>query len=840
MKHFIFAISLAFSLQMGFAQLKSPEAFLGYPLGSRYTPHYQLVNYFKHVAEAVPSMVKLQQYGETNEHRPLYLAYVSAPQNSNRLEEIRMNNLRLAHIAKDKMAPTTDAPAVLWLSYNVHGNEPSSSEAAMRTLFELADAQNSQTKAWLQNTVVIIDPCLNPDGRDRYVNWYNSMEGTIANPSLNAREHREPWPGGRTNHYNFDLNRDWAWQTQQESEARLKMYQQWMPQIHVDFHEQGINNPYYFAPAAEPYHESISKWQRDFQATIGRNHARYFDQNNWLYFTREIFDLFYPSYGDTYPLYSGAIGMTYEQAGGPAGGLASQTYEGDTLTLLDRINHHFTTGMSTIEVASKNGNQLLKEYKKIFDDAVLGNSGKFKTYVVKNNPGDEQRIAALLELLDENGISYGSASGSLKGFNYQNKKEESFSIDANDIVISSAQPRAVLLGVLFEPESKLVDSITYDITAWALPYAYGLEAYASTQKVNVSPGTATSFMPGTATDAYAYVVPWTGLAAVKVASTLMQKGIRLRFAEAPFEASGKSFGRGSFIITKKGNEKFGSQLWSTVLDIANAHKVRIAAVQSGMVDKGFDFGSGYVRPLKNPRVLLFTGEGISPNAAGEVWHFFDKELKYPVTLANATDFSRINWNEVDVVIMPDGRYKFLNDKQQASAFGEWIQRGGRVVALESAVAQLGKQEWSTLKSPEKPEGDTDKKNNPYAALQSYAERDRSALSTMTTGSIYKVDIDNTHPLMFGYPKYYYTLKMDDAVYNFFDGSGWNAGTIKKENLVAGFVGYKLNAQLKDGLLFGVQQLGDGSVSYLADNVLFRGFWENGKLMFCNAVFMVGQ
>ncbi len=240
----------------GYSQLKSPEEFLGYKIGTRYTPHWKVVSYFQYVAQALPKSVKLQQYGETNEASSIILAFISSEENISNLESIRLNNLRLANLAKDKMMPSENAPAIVWLSYNVHGNETSSSEAAMLTLFALIDPNNTQTKEWLKNTVVIIDPCMNPDGRDRYVNWFNSVVGYQYNPRIDAREHREPWPGGRTNHYNFDLNRDWAWQTQVESQQRMKVYNQWMPQMHVDYHEQGINQPYYFAPAAQPYHEA--------------------------------------------------------------------------------------------------------------------------------------------------------------------------------------------------------------------------------------------------------------------------------------------------------------------------------------------------------------------------------------------------------------------------------------------------------------------------------------------------------------------------------------------------------------------------------------------------------
>ncbi|NCU04319.1 MAG: zinc carboxypeptidase, partial [Chitinophagaceae bacterium] len=361
------------------AQLQSPDQFLGYKAGTRYTPHWKVVSYFQHVAANAPKTVKLQQYGQTNEGRPLMVAYLSSEENMNNLEAIRVNNLRLANLTKDKAAPNENAPAIVWMSYNVHGNETSSSEAAMMTVYALVDPANAKTKEWLKNTVVVLDPCINPDGRDRYVNWFNSVVGVKANPRMDTREHRDPWPGGRTNHYNFDLNRDWAWQTQVESQQRLKLYNQWMPQIHVDYHEQGINEPYYFAPAAEPFHEVITQWQRDFQTTIGKNHAKYFDANGWLYFTKLRFDLFYPSYGDTYPTYNGAIGMTYEQGGGPAGGATALTEEGDTLTLLDRATHHFTTGLSTVEISSINAGKLITEFRKFFNRGVSTGFGEYKT-----------------------------------------------------------------------------------------------------------------------------------------------------------------------------------------------------------------------------------------------------------------------------------------------------------------------------------------------------------------------------------------------------------------------------------------------------------------------------
>ena len=820
-----------------FAQLQSPEQFLGYKIGERFTPHHKIVDYYRHVAQAVPTQVKLQSYGKTYEGRELLVAYVSAPQHIANLESIRTNNLSLAQ--QGASGTTASMPALVWLSYNVHGNEASSSEASLMTLYELVNPANTQTKTWLQNTVVVLDPCLNPDGRDRYVNWFNSVVGKNANPLMAGREHFEPWPGGRPNHYYFDLNRDWAWQTQIETQQRVALYNQWLPQVHVDFHEQGINSPYYFAPAAEPFHEAITPWQRSFQETIGRNHAKYFDKEGWLYFTKESFDLLYPAYGDTYPTYTGSIGMTYEQAGGGGGGRSGAAViiaTGDTLTLHDRALHHHTTGLSTVEVASLNAAKLLSEFQQFYKGTVQNGAGIYKSYVIKYAPGDAQRLQSLLTLMQKNGIKVTRGKGNgLRGYNYSNGKEESFSIAENDIVISTQQPKGVLVNVLFEPKTKLIDSATYDITAWSLPYVYGLNAFATRQAVAAGSEVAPITVNNPVTDAYGYVIRWEGVPSVKLATALAQKGIQMRFNEEPFTAAGQEFGRGAIMILKTGNQYY-SGLWDTVRQMANRAGVQLTAVTSGWVDKGYDFGSSRVRPLHPRKVAVLVGEGVSSIGAGEVWHFFDQQLDYPVTLINTTDMARVDWKNFDVLVMPDGRYNFLTDKTAVESFRSWISGGGNVVALEGAVAQLARLDW-TIKSKKEDSNDT---KDPYDAVRRYENRERDYISGTTPGSIYKVALDNSHPLGFGYPNYYYTLKQDGAIYEFIKEGGWNVGVLKKDNNVAGFVGTKLANRLQDGMLFGTQEIGSGNITYLTDDVLFRSFWQGGKLMFCNAVFLVGQ
>ncbi|MFD0795215.1 M14 family metallopeptidase [Mucilaginibacter litoreus] len=825
----LFALLCAFNAFS--QQIQNPAEFLGYKSGEKFTPHYRIVEYFKYVA-GLAKNTRLQQFGTTNEGRPLMAMFIASDENIGRLEEIRHNNLRLAGM--ESGTPTTNTPVITWLSYNVHGNEPASSEAAMWMLYNMVNPANTKVQAELKNMVVVIDPCLNPDGRDRYINFYNSVAGAMPDANPGSREHAEPWPGGRVNHYYFDLNRDWAWQAQKETQARVGLFNQWLPQVHVDFHEQGYNSPYYFAPAAEPYHKDITQWQRDFQVVIGKNNAKYFDQNGWMYFTKQEFDLLYPSYGDTYPLYNGSIGMTYEQ-GGIGAGLAVVTRSGDTLTLAQRLEHHLTTGLSTVEVASANAQKLITEFKKFYDNSRLNPPGDYKTYVIRND--NNEKIEQLGKLLSRNGIQYGYglANKSVTGYNYFSGVNEQYQVGPNDLVVNAYQPKSVLLHVLLEPKTFIPDSATYDITAWALPYAYGLQAYGLKEGYKPAKSSISMVKPAipATTKAYAYVSAWQSIADVKFLSALLKKGIKVRYSELPFDAAGKHFTAGSLLVTRAGNDNIDFD--RTVTQIANELGHELVPLSSGFVDKGSDIGSYNVKFIRKPKVALVTGDAVNSEAMGEIWHFFEQQIGYPVTLIRFQDVGRIKVSDYDVLILPDGRYSDLaTDNLQA-----WVREGGKLIALESAVGALVDKKGFDIKNKdEKSDSKTDVKTKEIKRV--YADRDRDALRSSIPGAIFKLNIDNTHPLAFGLPKYYYSLKLSDDIYAPLDDDGWNVGTVGKNAYVAGFAGYQSKQKISDGLLLGVQEEGRGSVVYMVDDPLFRSFWENGKLLFSNAVFMVGQ
>ena len=819
-------------LLYGQKSIQSPSQFLGYELGSQFTPHHKVVDYLQHVAHH-SDRVMADTYGTTYEGRDLYYLVVTSPQNQNRLEEIRKSNLRRTGLISG--TPDENQPAIIWLSYNIHGNEASSSEAAMKTLYTLAHASSVDIVNQLQHSVVIIDPMLNPDGRDRYVYWYKQASGVHPNANPAVWEHQEPGPGGRVNHYLFDLNRDWAWQTQKETKQRVTVYNQWMPQIHVDFHEQGKDDHYYFAPAAKPFHKAITQWQSNFQTTIGKNHSSYFDNQGWLYFTKEIFDLFYPSYGDTWPTFNGSIGMTYEQAGHSLGGLAVKTDDLDTLTLKERIEHHYTTGLSTIEITAKNRREVLKNFSSYFDQTIANGSGQYASFIISGDNNEEDKKIQLLDYLDNQQIQYGRPEdlGTYKAFSYQDNKQVKVSVKPNDIIIRTRQPKGILARVLFEPEPALADSLTYDLTAWALPYAFGINTYATKDDIKTSQfeDDQLRYTPQNTYDkeTYAYLADWRTIDDVQFLAALLQQNYRVRAAETRFSISGTSYDRGTLIITRLGNEPFDEKL----IGLANTFKRKLTPVNTGYVDSGNDFGSESIRFLTKPNVAVLAGENISAYRFGEVWHFFDQQISYPLDIIKSKTFDTTTLHEYDVIILPSGNYSAIFETHDTERIKNWVQGGGTLIALERANQFLAEQESFGLNLKKTEVDDSPPKQELFYL------RNREAISRMNPGSIFKVSLDHSHPLGFGYDSTYHTLKTGTQSYNLLS-SGWNVGVLNENPLVSGFAGHEVRKNLEKSLVFGVQPMGAGSVIYFADNPLFRAFWHNGKLLFANAVFMVGS
>ncbi len=824
-------LSLIFSYSST-AQVQHPREFMPHKFGEEFTPHHRLVDYFYHVGQQSPR-VQIFEYGRTNQKRPLLYAIVTSPENHANLDAIRMNNLISAGLTEGETKSELKK-SIVWLSFGVHGNEAGASESSMTTIYALASGDDKEVEAWLDKTIVIIDPCINPDGSNRYTNWIINTTGNFKNPSVLDNEHREPWPSGRVNHYYHDLNRDWAWATQIETQHRLELYHKWLPHVHADFHEMYPPSPYFFAPAAEPFHTYISDWQRELQLNIGKNHASHFDKNKWLYYTREQFDLFYPAYGDTYPTFNGAVGMTYEQAGHAVSGRSYLLENGDTLTLQDRIDHHTTTALSTVEISALKYKEITEEFKSYFEDAIQAPTGKYKNYIIQNNGSTD--IEDFLKLLDRHHIFYGqlSAAGKVSGYCFPEFSNTSFSYKGGDIIVPVKQPHGTMVQVLLEPKSKLVDSITYDITAWSLLAAYGLEAVATERELEYENYKLPQKRSSQVAPAYAYAIRYQGWSSARLIAELQSNGIKLRVANKRFTNSGHSCDRGTFVITETDNKR--KDLIQYLNKLTAKYNCEILALKTGFSERGPDIGSDDIALVQNPSILIVGGKGTSQYNFGQIWQFMDEDLKLPYTMVLEEHLSRLDLKEFETIIFPEGYYPNVKENTLTKLV-KWVNNGGKLIAFGTSISVISRENGfsiSLTKESEKPKTSREEDND---KLERYEAALRNGVSNKIPGAIVRLQIDDSHPMGYGIGPYYASLKTSSYVIPHQENT-WNVGFIAEDLLYTGFIGKRIEDKLKNSNSFFVKDQGQGHVIGLIDNPLYRSFWHKGKQVLFNAIFMV--
>jgi len=523
----------------------------------------------------------------------------------------------------------------------------------------------------------------------------------------------------------------------------------------------------------------------------------------------------------------GAIGMTYEQAGGGMGGLGVDTDHGYELTLVDRVAHHKTTGLSTVEIASENALKLNTEFKKFF---TLKNF-KYKSYVLKNENKD--KTDRIISLLNKHEINYEYANkGTIKGYNYQTQAESRMLLSSTDLVIHTQQPKGKMVKVLFEPNAKLSDSLTYDITAWSLPYAHGFKAMASTNKVSSRKDIIVDTTQiKIEENAYAYLSKWNSLEDASFLAELLHKNIRVRFSEKDFSVEGNSYKKGTLIILQadnKKNEKFNNQLTS----IARNNNRNIIPVNTGFVTTGKDFGSSSVKPINKQKIAVISGKGTSSLSFGEIWHFFETQLHYPLTALDTDYINRVDLNKYDVLIIPNGYYSTILNKSGLEKINNFAQGGGTVIAIGSALRSFANKDGFALKSKKS----NSSEENSTVNLTSYKDTRRNRANNLITGAIFRSTVDDSHPMAFGYNNAYFSLKLNNASYEYLQNGNNIAYFDENTKKYAGFAGQKALNNISKSLLFGEERKGSGSIIYMVDNPLFRSFWDNGKLFFVNAIF----
>ena len=832
-KSIIAGLSLVIiSISLTAQEVRSPEQYLGYAPGSRFTLHHAVDEYFRYIAEVSPKAHYLS-YGTTYEGRPLGVCFVSSPENLANLEQIRLANIRQTGLGSgDSKAETVP---FIWLAYNVHGSEPAGTETAMKVLYSLVMGDYPGSDEWLKNSIIIIDPCQNPDGRDLFTVRYLRAQGFPPNTDPNAWEHNQGWPSARLNHYLFDLNRDWSWHVQQETRMRMKLYNSYMPQVHADFHEMGSGSTFFFPPGAEPWHEVMTPWQREYQKITGKSISEIFDAENKLYFTKDNFDLFCPSFGDTWPLFNGAMGFTLEQGGGAQAGLALNRKERDTLTLTQRIEGHYLASMAVIRTACENRVRLMKEFYDFFRTAETNPPFKYKTIIIKGT-NDPSALQSLKELLESNQIRYSSPrvnGKKLVAFDYRSNKEGTVTAEKGDLIVSAYQPQGRLVQVLFEPDSYASDSLSYDLTAWALPYVYNIEAYATAEKV--MPETrdhnpeADAGADTVTVKPYAYAAAMKGYGELKFLAQLYKAGLNVRYAVKPFTMNGRIFDRGSVVVAR-GDNLSVADFDLKVKAAATSGGTTIVPLSSGMVSEGKDLGSDYFPVKSAPSIIMAGGEGTS-STFGEIWFFLERELEFPVTIIEADQLATANLNEYDILILPGGNH--TKAKDQIMAF---INRGGRVIAIESAVSLFQAEKTTALAKAIDAKDAEEKKNvktnsADTTLLTRFDDQRRISATERSAGAIFRVKLDDTHPYASGMGKEWFIMKRNVG-FPFLEKAN-NIGYITDDKPVAGFSGYKFNKKVKNTDVIASERIGKGEVIYISDDPYFRAYWKSGRVLLGN-------
>jgi hypothetical protein len=683
--------------------IPSIEDVLGYSPGEKITWHRDAIKYFEALAQAAPDRVILKEYARSWQDRELIYAVISSPQNLEKIESVKAGMQRLSDPRDTDESKASniipDQPAVTWLSYGVHGNEISSTDASMLTAYHLlASRSDPRVADIMRNTVVIIDPMQNPDGRDRFIHQFTTAEGLTPDSDRNSAEHDEPWPGGRTNHYLFDMNRDWFIQTQPETIGRAKAMLEWYPVAYVDAHEMGSDGTYYFAPEAVPYNPHLAEDQTASLQIFGRNNARWFDEFGIDYFTREVYDAFYPGYGASWPSYFGSVAMTYEQAS--TRGMVFRQYDGNELHYRETVRNHFVTSLSTAETVAANREKFLYDFYNYRVSAIEeGQNEDVRSYIlpVQDDQAAVNKLAGLLSRQDVE-VNRALARFSACGQSYE----------AGTYVIRTDQPAKRFIRTLMdldvpmaedflaEQERRRADNLPdeiYDVTGWSLPLMFNIQSNTCNR---VPSGdfelTGTDLFQAGSVDggqaSVSYIVPWGEATAVRFLANALQAGIALKSNDKGFTNNGNEYPAGSLIVDVADNAE---NLFSTVTEIAEKTGARVVAVNDSWVTDGPNFGSGNVVRHNEIKIAMAWDEPTASYSAGNTRFVIERQFDYPVTPIRVDRLRTANLNRYQVLILP-----VMNGAGYKSALGQigiqniktWVRQGGVLISLGNATRFL--------------------------------------------------------------------------------------------------------------------------------------------------------
>lgn len=823
---------------------------LRYDWGQDISSHLQISIFLESLAQAAPDRTRLVNYGLTYEGRTLNYLVISSPENIARLDEIQANIQKLSdprtcdQASADEIAKSN--PAIVWLAYCVHGNEISPSDSALLTAWHLLADRREETQNRLKDLVVIIDPLQNPDGRDRFVNVFRETRGLFGQSNPNANEHTERWPGGRFNHYWFDMNRDWFRHSQREVRAKVAAFLDWYPQIYVDSHEMGANSNYYFSPPADPKNPYLLPTQHDWFSRMGMHQAKWFDQYGFGYVTREMFDAFYPGYGSEWPTLQGGLGILWEQAS--ARGLVVDRDDETQLTYHDGVRHNYISGLATIEFAAANRERLLRDfYHSRLRSVELGSEGPVRHYFLLNDgPG---RAAELARLLVRNGIEVRTLDEAVlaAGTNIASGTESETRIPAGSFHVPVAQGAGRLLRSLMDQnvemdekflrrqlernELGLADEI-YDVTAWSLPLSFDVPCIQTGEievKSTVWDPVVTTGEPDFAAAKVAYLIPGSD-GAMQALSWLIQKGVRTHVSDESFRINDRDYERGTLIVKVSGN---GPDLEAVVREAGRKFPVSIVPVDTAYVQQGVHMGGPDVHWVKPPKVLLVVNEPTS-ESCGHTWHLFDEKLAYPTTRVKGEDFSRVRLADFNTVILPDGSYSANNGfgKARADELRAWVEQGGTLVTMRGGTAWAADPENGLLKNL------VVKRKVELPGERKEEDKTEMVRPDNVPGAFFRTSVFQKHWVTFGYrPELdiFYSGSLIISPTGETEGRSLVSFAAKDKLLASGFC-WATSQDLMAETPYAVYRgIGDGHLVSFTDDPNFRAMYPALQRLFINAV-----
>ncbi|MEN8852369.1 MAG: M14 family metallopeptidase [Candidatus Arcticimaribacter sp.] len=797
--------------------IPTPTEVLGHEVGKWHVSHDKLSEYMRTLA-AASDRIQIENRGKTYEDRPLFLLTITSEKNHKKLDQIKADHIALTEPG-GKNLDTSTMPAVVYQGFSIHGNEPSGANAGLLVAYHLAASQSDEVAQLLENTVILFDPSFNPDGLQRFSQWANTHKAQNITPDSNDREYNEAWPRGRTNHYWFDMNRDWLPVQLNESKARIASFIDWLPNVLTDHHEMGTNETFFFQPGIQSRVNPLTpKKNQELTMAIGKFHEKALNKIGSLYYTEEDFDDFYYGKGSTYPDVNGSIGILFEQAS--SRGHAQESANG-LLTFPFTIRNQFTAALSTLEAANELRKDLLDYQRDFYNNARAEGLKNREKAIVFGNQKDASSSYRLAEVLMRHDIKVHRLNKNLQKDGKQFPQENSF-------IVPLTQKKQRLVQAIFSTQTAFKDSLFYDVSAWTLSHAFDVNM-TKVRDLNTAGEELTQIerpkVKNVEQATYAYLFEGHGYLTPKAIYQLLDAGVRVKVGMQAFSLEGRSYDYGSIMVPVANQAVSEKELYTLMQEVASAAEINIHSVSTGLT-RGIDLGSRNFETIKKPKVALLVGDGVRSYDAGEIWYLMDTQYHMPVTKLDVKSIKYRDISKYTHIVLPSYNGGLLNDAKEK--LSDWIKNGGHLIAYRDAVKWANKQELIEEEFREK---------ELIAEDVSFVNQGKFKGAQAIGGAIFNSRIDRSHPINFGIEDDYLALFRNSKIFmepeeNSYD----NPIQYTQDPLLSGYISEEQLALLKGAVPFKIKSKGRGSILLMTDNTNFRAFWLGTQQLYANMLF----